>query len=80
VFESRSDGRDNILGALVLAGNYVIPEVTVFFRNNLFRGNRTMKKSTDAFFAFDSPNMPPIAKIGINIEGELLDTAVGRDN
>ncbi|PNF24025.1 L-asparaginase [Cryptotermes secundus] len=68
VFESRSDGRDNILGALVLAGNYVIPEVTVFFRNNLFRGNRTMKKSTDAFFAFDSPNMPPIAKIGINIE------------
>ncbi|XP_069688700.1 L-asparaginase-like isoform X2 [Periplaneta americana] len=68
VFESRSDGRDNILGALVLAGNYVIPEVTVFFRNNLFRGNRTMKKSTDAFLAFDSPNMSPIAKIGINIE------------
>jgi L-asparaginase/Glu-tRNA(Gln) amidotransferase subunit D len=33
-----------------------------------------MKKSTDAFFAFDSPNMPPIAKIGINIEGELLKT------
>jgi L-asparaginase/Glu-tRNA(Gln) amidotransferase subunit D len=33
-----------------------------------------MKKSTDAFFAFDSPNMPPIAEIGINIEGELLKT------
>jgi hypothetical protein len=31
-----------------------------------------MKRSTDAFLAFDSPNMPPIAKIGINIEGELL--------
>jgi hypothetical protein len=31
-----------------------------------------MKKSTDAFLAFDSPNLPPIAKIGINIEGELL--------
>ncbi len=31
-FETRSDGRDNFVGALILAGNYNIPEVTVFFR------------------------------------------------
>ncbi|PSN33687.1 hypothetical protein C0J52_20898 [Blattella germanica] len=63
-----SDGRDNILGALVIAANYIIPEVTVFFRNSLFRGNRTMKMSTDALHAFNSPNMAPLATIGINIE------------
>ena len=26
-FETRSDGRDNFVGALILAGNYRIPEV-----------------------------------------------------
>ncbi|XP_054927344.1 L-asparaginase-like isoform X3 [Dermacentor andersoni] len=31
VFETRSDGRDNLLNALILAGNYVIPEVEAFF-------------------------------------------------
>ena len=31
-FETRSDGRDNFVGALILAGNYNIPEVTVYFR------------------------------------------------
>ena len=31
-FEARSDGRDNFVGALILAGNYNIPEVTVYFR------------------------------------------------
>ena len=27
IFEARSDGRDNFLGALIIAGNYNIPEV-----------------------------------------------------
>ena len=31
-FETRSDGRDNFVGALIIAGNYNIPEVTVYFR------------------------------------------------
>ena len=31
-FETRSDGRDNFIGALILAGNFNIPEVTVYFR------------------------------------------------
>jgi len=35
-FETRSDGRDNFVGALILAGNYNIPEVTVFFRQLIF--------------------------------------------
>ena len=31
-FETRTDGRDNLVGALILAGNCNIPEVTVYFR------------------------------------------------
>ncbi len=27
IFETRSDGRDNLLGALIMAGHYCIPEV-----------------------------------------------------
>ena len=27
IFEQRNDGRDNLLGSLVIAGHYVIPEV-----------------------------------------------------
>ena len=39
-FETRSDGRDNFVGALILAGNYNVPEVCVYFRHQLMRGNR----------------------------------------
>ena len=28
IYEQRNDGRDNLLGALVIAGHYVIPEVS----------------------------------------------------
>lgn len=68
IFETRTDGKDNFSGALILAGNYVIPEVCVFFNNKLFRGNRTIKISSAALEAFDSPNVPCLAKVGINVE------------
>ena len=42
-FETRSDGRDNLVGALIIAGNFPIPEVTVYFNHKLIRGNRTVK-------------------------------------
>ena len=67
-FETRSDGRDNITGALIFAGNYTIPEVTVYFDNKLLRGNRTIKVSAGNLHAFDSPNLAPLAKAGINID------------
>ncbi len=101
-FETRSDGRDNIVGALILAGNYNIPEVCVYFRqgdfkhnvcfqslfvkisasygilysyfclfllsvmfrHELLRGNRTVKTSTNRLNAFQSPNMNPLVKVG----------------
>ena len=47
-FETRSDGRDNLVGALIIAGNFSIPEVTVYFNHKLMRGNRTVKVSPPA--------------------------------
>jgi len=64
----RSDGQVNLLNALYIAANYPISEVTLFFNNQLFRGNRSRKIDADGFNAFDSPNFPPLLKAGINIE------------
>ncbi|XP_075223657.1 L-asparaginase [Lycorma delicatula] len=66
IFEIRSDGIENLLTSVIFAGNYVIPEVTVYFNYKLFRGNRTIKISSGSFTAFDSPNFPPLASAGIN--------------
>jgi len=69
IFEVRSDGRDNFLGALIMAGSYCIPEVCVFFNNKLYRGNRTVKRSNGSLDAFYSPNMSPLAQFGIEVHG-----------
>ncbi|VDN97775.1 unnamed protein product [Rodentolepis nana] len=70
--ELRSDGRENFLGSLLIAGgDQIIPEVTVFFNNNLLRGNRSVKCSATDFDAFTSPNYPPLARIGIDIKFHL---------
>ncbi|CAG0924914.1 unnamed protein product, partial [Notodromas monacha] len=69
MFETLSDGRDNFIGALIMAGNFNIPEVTVFFNHKLLRGNRTTKSSTSKFDAFSSSNMRPLATVGIHIHG-----------
>lgn len=65
--EVRNDAIDNLLGALTIASHYIIPEVTLFFNQKLFRGNRTKKVDATNFNAFDSPNMKPLVKLGINI-------------
>ena len=72
MFETLSDGRDNFIGALVMAGNFNIPEVSVFFNHKLFRGNRTTKVSKSRFDAFNSHNMRPLATVGIFINGKKI--------
>ncbi|XP_066130957.1 60 kDa lysophospholipase isoform X2 [Saccopteryx bilineata] len=69
-----SDGRENLLGALLMAGQYVIPEVCLFFQNQLFRGTRVTKVDTRRFSAFCSPNLPPLAVVGadVSINRELV--------
>lgn len=77
-----SDGRENLLGALLMAGQYVIPEVCLFFQNQLFRGNRTTKVDARRFAAFCSPNLPPLATVGadVTINRELVRKACGKSH
>lgn len=64
----RSDGQSNLQNALYLAAYYPINEVTLFFNNQLLRGNRSTKAYADGFNAFESPNLPVLLNVGINIE------------
>lgn len=63
MMQLQTDAEDNLLGALIIAGHFMIPEVCLFFNFKLFRGNRTTKISSDDFQAFASPNLPPLAMI-----------------
>ncbi len=63
----RSDGQQNLLNALFIAANYPVNEVSLFFNNTLFRGNRTTKAHADGFNAFASPNLTPLLEAGIHI-------------
>ncbi|KAL2379266.1 L-asparaginase, variant 2 [Blastomyces gilchristii SLH14081] len=61
MLELQNDATDNLLGSLVIAGNFMIPEVCLYFNYKLLRGNRATKVSASAFAAFDSPNFAPLA-------------------
>ncbi|KAG9124289.1 hypothetical protein FRC07_012131 [Ceratobasidium sp. 392] len=63
----RNDGIENLLGALSIAGQYIIPEVCLYFNHTLFRGNRVSKVSSFDLNAFASPNFPPLVNVGIDI-------------
>ncbi|KAK7069840.1 hypothetical protein SK128_001341 [Halocaridina rubra] len=69
IFEPRSDGAENMIQAIIIAGCYDIPEVTVLFGRKLIRGNRTVKISSERLEAFTSPNCPPLADFNIFIDG-----------
>ncbi len=63
MLELQNDATDNLLGSLIVAGHFMIPEVCLFFNYKLFRGNRATKVSASDFAAFASPNLPPLASI-----------------
>ncbi|KAL8910394.1 MAG: hypothetical protein Q9171_004303 [Xanthocarpia ochracea] len=63
ITELQNDATDNLLGSLIIAGHFMIPEVCLFFNYKLFRGNRATKVSSSDFAAFASPNLPPLAVI-----------------
>lgn len=62
IFEELTDGLQNFLNSLIIAGNFHIPEVSVLFHGKLFRGNRVVKVNTMDFDGFDSPNFDPLIK------------------
>jgi L-asparaginase len=63
----RSDARRNLINAIEIA-TMDLPEVAICFNDFIYRGNRATKMSIGDFDAFASPNYPPLAEIGLNIE------------
>ena len=73
--ELQNDATDNLLGSLIIAGHFMIPEVCLYFNYKLFRGNRVTKVSSSDFDAFVSPNFPPLATISslkTNVSWDLI--------
>ena len=68
ISQVRNDGVDNLLDSLILAGHYDIPEVCLYFRSRLMRGNRAQKVDTSGLNAFASGNHPLLASVGIDID------------
>lgn len=67
LIEIRNDARENLITAMIMAVEYHLPEICVFFGNRLLRGCRTSKVSASSFNAFDSPNYAPLGTVGTNI-------------
>lgn len=70
----RTDGKENLISAIEIAaatdsnGNSLVPEVCIYFQNELYRGNRTTKFNAENFHAFISPNYPLLAETGVHIK------------
>lgn len=91
----RTDGKENLISAVEIAaaknpdGSARVPEVAIYFGSKLIRGNRSTKVNAESFNAFRSPNLEPLAEIGINIRyndaiirkwnGKPLEVSLGLD-
>ncbi|MEY2923742.1 MAG: hypothetical protein RLZZ337_282 [Bacteroidota bacterium] len=79
IFHPRTDGIVNLSNAIYIAGYKsfdlpCIPEVCICFNDDLLRGNRAVKTSTNDFEGFSSPNFENLAFMEQNIvvKEELL--------
>ncbi|MGH9929693.1 MAG: asparaginase [Pyrinomonadaceae bacterium] len=68
----RNDASQNFITALLLAcpafSNIpLVPEVCIYFGGKLLRGNRTVKRDTAGYDAYESPNLPPLGEVGDRI-------------
>lgn len=68
----RTDAKENLITALEIAASKqnnkaIVPEVCIYFDNQLFRGNRSIKYNTEKFEAFRSPNCPILAEAGVQL-------------
>lgn len=68
----RTDARLNLLGAVELAALVPCGEVGIYFGNRLYRANRTRKVDSESFEAFESPNHPVLADLGIHLRTSRL--------
>jgi L-asparaginase len=84
----RTDAIQNIISSIVIAAarslelSPIIPEVCVYSHDTLFRGNRVTMTSSSSYRSFDSPNYPPLAIAGedIEIQSHVLRTPGSRHN
>lgn len=73
---TRSDAHENFVTALEIAseksnGVPMVPEVCIYFGNLLLRGNRSSKRQSIHFDAFESENYPVLAEAGVLIDYNL---------
>ena len=70
----RTDGKENLISSVEIAaakdqdGKPMVPEVSIYFESQLYRGNRTTKYNAENFRAFKSANYPILADVGIHIK------------
>ncbi|HIB38015.1 asparaginase [Mesonia sp.] len=69
----RTDAKENLITSIQLAGlkkngKSVIREVGLYFEYKLYRANRTSKVNASHFEAFASPNYPPLAESGVELQ------------
>ena len=64
----RSDAKENLITAVEIAASGKVNEVCIYFEDQLYKGNRTVKINTEHFEAFESPNYPILAEAGVNIK------------
>jgi L-asparaginase len=64
----RTDAKRNLITTVeIAASETIVPEVCIYFNNQLFRGNRSEKFTSSKFDAFQSPNYPALAEAGTEI-------------
>ena len=63
----RSDARSNLIDAVTLAIRE-IPEIGICFGDHWIRGVAAIKNSVHRYSAFDSPNLPYLAELGMTIQ------------
>jgi L-asparaginase len=83
----RNDAQQNLITAILIANpKYsripTVPEVCIFFRDKLLRGNRTKKVDAEGYAAFDSLNYDVLGEAGaqIVIHAERLRPAADPDS
>lgn len=70
----RSDAKENLITSIEIAtakdshNNAIVPEVCLYFESHLMRGNRTTKRNTESFSAFESFNYEYLATVGVHIK------------
>jgi L-asparaginase len=66
--ERRTDAKENLITSIEIAASGKVNEVCIYFEDQLYRGNRTVKVNAEHFEAFRSPNFPILVEAGVNIK------------